>query len=1399
MSKKYFWEFGNWDDTDAERFLGLGEEHFHNHPEDIRRMCWLIGNRVEALLANDAYIAAVNWNDPTTDLARFIYAFDIDDPRQEQYRNRPWWIPQTRLAQDFLYQNSYGGGTVWYEEKYGPYNIVEIDLENQSISISGNYYETNNAGTNPREFRRDSPFTITGSTYNNGFYRVNNVEFDGVNTVIELRAGNLSPGTQHSLIGFGDLGSVKCDFGGDYYCTAKSSTFRDCKFYSDQNEIFSANGDDIRPPAGGPMSWDTQGKWIRTFVPWYYHHYDKNAHRFYVDHAITDLGLIYPWITESHRFLPQQIDPSEQEVPVKYLNTSRVAWNLEGDKNAELTAEHVTIKNDMGAIAAIEEDRNYSVAGAGYDNRHLAVEQYLPHDMVDAFGYSVTRLQPEPEVEEGAEYMSPKMAKLLKDFACYQAMVEYYISKEYWSWPTNSDYESNWLDHYKLYTDPMSGTSEKYWETRNWNPERIGHEVNAWEDQPSIAYMRDSHWGENGSTFELALSLHGEYDWFYDHENPYYGDLLYAREKYGENSAPLFVPPPPGGLTRYERDDTPVQVDNVNDYVDKTYPLPIGTWRKTWRHSFGYKNRHMLKAHESSDPINQDAGDGSSGTAVYDGSTLNLVASEFAGIYRYSHPDRSEFRNFNFEILRIEDEHTFVVSGDHKTDDRWVDGKEFGVGGYVQFYGDDDEVVNCLGNFGIVAVEVIEGDTDTEGDDETWVTVSQDISSFDGVDVQGDTRIMQRHDPIFIDASGNEYYADNIEMWQDMRDIFNYIKYRSAAVNVTTLNTGLGIQYYIEFDHYDTYGVSKYGDVGVLASNLAILRSFLLDDLAGDPPYHSLGTGGQCVLTGEWNESAQYSQISIPLWKISRSGSVRFEREYYERKSNNIILAVTASYSGSSNIEYNGDYVQAISVAAFGQTFTPERYEDSGNYKWHTVYGWITTNVDDVIDIRQDGLGDFHVAVFNDFVPIQHPSSTVIYGREYNTLLEIRTLNFGGNSIIEFNWDSYNEECWVRDITRSIIEMIDPETDVEPPVPNRPLWNSLPAIDYSNMPSSWPKNHNVLEIDEDSDGVFFTIERSFYGTTFNFDDVVGHKVYFSCDLTDQWFNTYNEFLSKNIEGHDNLTGIYTVTDYEYIGLNDSLVKVYVEEDFDVFELDTDQFPIEFEFPLSKVGILYFGSVRVNLKAICSLCEDLELSDPVEYQWSLDFSDTGYSDIDVDWSTSRALNYNLGTELDIIGLFPSSNIGITVVAKDSKGNETDPSSSQAVPVGSFFSPYNMGFERYTYQEDDYEGVDELDIESWDDGPSDVWDRRLHLRIFKIHGFSDVEPLVYYIKHKYYSEFDYGPLTTRDFLLYWEASDYPSNAQPDTYGGFSIRVGDQDGNLSGWTRYFTGRHQFSDIVI
>lgn len=382
------------------------------------------------------------------------------------------------------------------------------------------------------------------------------------------------------------------------------------------------------PTSGGTLNaayWRYAVKYHR------YHDYDHRPHNtpsdnrfivladtFQVDDGPNKRSIID---LPGYRFLPRTVDAALQREPIEYQDTQR---RIPHRLPVEFARKYLTQPETLGPSFALsvrvagmtpyvtkvvdEQDvgihgGQYSLDGAqpGYapDATTPALPKYKkltdpPGDQGPQFRYcpkmnyayqnfiegAVSRgwwvLKVDPETPWGAEYIRNYNHSLIGKRtepeewdvgALYYNgdVVEYggfwwrFKAIPFQPVPANSD------------TPPVYGSANwEYmatWGSMALNPDSGGA-------YPIVAYLDDEFWGCNGSAFELLLWVHGEYDWWFDTTLPY----------------------------------TPERIMLLQDaHGTEDYPAPVGTWRRTWRVSFGTpKNTTNMRPQELGDPSGQE-------------------------------------------------------------------------------------------------------------------------------------------------------------------------------------------------------------------------------------------------------------------------------------------------------------------------------------------------------------------------------------------------------------------------------------------------------------------------------------------------------------------------------------------------------------------------------------------------------------------------------------------------------------------------------------------------------------------------------------------------------------------------------------------------------------------------
>jgi len=312
--------------------------------------------------------------------------------------------------------------------------------------------------------------------------------------------------------------------------------------------------------------------WVIAPDPNRFHHWDSNSPRFYCSSGQrgTKGGenpfRQWQYIDSANRHYPKQTDPAEIERPVHYTDTGRDT--LQTKNKRALSRYHITQPDTLGAI--------YSAWNYYWDEEALTIvrhhhilkgedslqgNQYAHYygDILPGNTWNALT-EARPRYKGGTSYPDNAQWSWDEKFCDgLQNRIERICSKGNWIWPTwdgsstdnNTDQQQAFQDNWLARADP---TGETY--PNGWNPVEYGL-------QPWYAKMDSEFWGCNESAFELILWLLGEYDWYFDTTYPHtswkivYWTFAEVYESFQSWEAAF-----------------------------AKYPLPLGTWRRTWKYSF---------------------------------------------------------------------------------------------------------------------------------------------------------------------------------------------------------------------------------------------------------------------------------------------------------------------------------------------------------------------------------------------------------------------------------------------------------------------------------------------------------------------------------------------------------------------------------------------------------------------------------------------------------------------------------------------------------------------------------------------------------------------------------------------------------------------------------------------
>jgi len=299
---------------------------------------------------------------------------------------------------------------------------------------------------------------------------------------------------------------------------------------------------------------------------------------------------------EAYRYLPKSCRPNDQQHLIQYSDTDRKIPHLDW---LELNWQYVTQPSSLGPNYTITGNKTDPPANSYYETKipFVGDAEFVP---LSGREYAMPDGDPGGDAGEGQSdtlpkywcegkqaYFDPKLCY------AYQNQVEQIVSLGEWylevdeSTPWGSAFVANynhsrypytptWPDYVEATT--ISGDVYRtryggyYWEsfgltdppsTPNWW--KIGYNYEDTIIEPTHVSMNDERWGCNGSGFELALFIIGNYDWYFCTEHKYWP--AWVREnRYLESQLA----------------DPPTEIE-----LEGYYPTPAGTWRRTHKYTFG--------------------------------------------------------------------------------------------------------------------------------------------------------------------------------------------------------------------------------------------------------------------------------------------------------------------------------------------------------------------------------------------------------------------------------------------------------------------------------------------------------------------------------------------------------------------------------------------------------------------------------------------------------------------------------------------------------------------------------------------------------------------------------------------------------------------------------------------
>lgn len=578
-----------------------------------------------------------------------------------------WMLPYSdALTHDFTqaetsepqYQAAPGNITVWYEDSFSS-SISGIDFSQNpkgELVISNCQQITKNSiwswnGTgypSPQQeqwykeyddWRPGTPFTLTGcgDERNNGFYRVKSRRMNG-STLYITPCDN--DGNDIQL--FADTqGTMTCNFGGDWWTirgmnghVSASCVYADngpdgffSRIDDETKYTFSKSGNwwtqkdryhrydgnargpnDGRPPSGGAFAVDLNGDWIRGVNPSLYHCYDKNSHRYILssdwDDFLSNFTLYFAgW--RADEMLSEHVDPKEQISPWYFLDKKNCRWKY-GEK-VPIRKSQITNATKLGAI-----DHAKSYAWQDTQNNWHCIATH------QQYRRSVLRV-----LSSGAAMINfgdkPMLKTLLsardwweqaKYDCAIQNMVELLAEQQGWMLPVDNAYKENWfaVNHPSWLTNdylPYGLELELYdnVQSRTYQTAYAEFGIGAYRPEwdptaPAYAELHDELWGENGSAIELILKTLGDnyYDWYYDDIYPFVSERVLKTRT-------LFLASP--GYWTFPVTVHGIVCNSVADIANVCWPIPIGTWRRTWKRTLGYVREGKMRDSSLGEPTCQ--------------------------------------------------------------------------------------------------------------------------------------------------------------------------------------------------------------------------------------------------------------------------------------------------------------------------------------------------------------------------------------------------------------------------------------------------------------------------------------------------------------------------------------------------------------------------------------------------------------------------------------------------------------------------------------------------------------------------------------------------------------------------------------------------------------------------
>ncbi|HOT74101.1 MAG TPA: hypothetical protein PLW42_12495, partial [Anaerohalosphaeraceae bacterium] len=625
---------------------------------------------------------------------------DESNPNRFAQKWEDWMLPyaealQTSFTQAMTSrphaQSVPGAITVWYEDSFSStisgidfsqYPEGELVIENCQQITKNSIWDWNGTGTpTPQQeqwykeyddWRPGTPFLLTGCSdaRNNGFYRVLSRRMSG--STLYLRACDNS-GQPVSFYA-DSQGTISCNFGGDWWTirgmngheTASSGyadegpgnffdNLEDATYqlgitnqwwtWKDQYHRYEGNArgpHDGRPPSGGPFAIDFNGDWIRGVNPYLYHCYDTNSHRYILKGDFDSLLFLYFAGWRADEFLSIQVDPKEQVPPYFFVDKENAHWKYGG--KVPIRKNQISNPARLGPV-----NQCLAQAWQTQSSGWVAIathRQYLTSTIrAVGTGYMISYGDAPPlEI-----LLSPRdWWEQLKFDTAIQNMVEYTAEQYGWMMAVDDTYKENWfavnhpswmppesqqqvpyLLEYELYNGDVQGrTYQQIYADKGISAYRPDCDPT----MPAYAELHDELWGENGSAIELILKKLGSnyYDWFYDDITPFISERIHKfRAKFLASENPQYW--------QFPTTIHGVVCNNLEDVANVCWPIPLGTWRRTWKRTLGYIREGKMRSSSLGDPTCQNY-ENYSWTGPYEDYHLTMP-----GHHRFTAPSQDDY------------------------------------------------------------------------------------------------------------------------------------------------------------------------------------------------------------------------------------------------------------------------------------------------------------------------------------------------------------------------------------------------------------------------------------------------------------------------------------------------------------------------------------------------------------------------------------------------------------------------------------------------------------------------------------------------------------------------------------------------------------------------------------